>query len=128
VGQVSSIMRRTTTGFVWWCPACDSAHPLPDGWKFNGDLEHPTFKPSFKHTGTQLAKGPDGKWTGQWLMKDEHGNIVAKTVRTSKDTLIPWCCHYIITSGIVHYQGDCTHEMRGKITRMPVLPEYLRDP
>ena len=26
-------------------------HPLPDSWSFDGDLEKPTFKPSFRHTG-----------------------------------------------------------------------------
>lgn len=25
-------------------------HPLPDGWKFDGNLESPTFEPSFRHT------------------------------------------------------------------------------
>ena len=25
-------------------------HPLPDGWTFDGNLEAPTFSPSFKHT------------------------------------------------------------------------------
>lgn len=24
-------------------------HPLPDGWTFNGNVEKPTFSPSFKH-------------------------------------------------------------------------------
>lgn len=25
-------------------------HPLPDSWAFDGNLEAPTFSPSFKHT------------------------------------------------------------------------------
>jgi hypothetical protein len=25
-------------------------HPLPDSWNFNGNLEKPTFSPSFKHS------------------------------------------------------------------------------
>lgn len=49
MGQVSSKMRRVTDGYIWWCPACQEIHWLPDKWKFNGDFEHPTFRPSFKH-------------------------------------------------------------------------------
>jgi hypothetical protein len=128
MGQASSKMRRTERGFMWWCPACDSAHPLPDTWKFNGDLERPTFRPSFKHTGTQIARGPDGEWNGNWLMKDEHGNVVEAKCSTEKLRTIPWCCHYVITSGIVHYQGDCTHDLKGKVRLMPPLPEHLCDP
>lgn len=50
MGQVSSKLRRTENGFSWWCPACDEMHPLPDGWTFDGNVETPTFTPSFKHT------------------------------------------------------------------------------
>lgn len=34
-----------------WCPACERLHPLPsdtDKWTFDGNLERPTFSPSFK--------------------------------------------------------------------------------
>jgi uncharacterized protein DUF6527 len=34
-----------------WCPACELLHPLPSDtgkWKFDGDLERPSFSPSFK--------------------------------------------------------------------------------
>jgi len=31
-------------------------HPLPDSWQFNGDLENPTFSPSFKHSWGSLNK------------------------------------------------------------------------
>lgn len=48
--QVSSKLRRSKTAYHWHCPACDEMHPLPDDWEFDGDLERPTFKPSFRHT------------------------------------------------------------------------------
>lgn len=48
--QVSSKLRRSTTGLMCWCPACEEMHPLPDSWTFDGNLESPTFSPSFKHT------------------------------------------------------------------------------
>lgn len=52
MGQVTAKMRNTTVGFSWWCPGCEKGHPLPykrGGWKFDGNLESPTFAPSFKH-------------------------------------------------------------------------------
>jgi len=58
MGQVSWCLRRGVGRYVHWCPACHELHPLPDnGWQFDGNLECPTFTPSFKHSG-----GPDPKW------------------------------------------------------------------
>jgi hypothetical protein len=49
--QISAKMRKTTHGFAWWCPGCEEVHPLPfeRGWTFDGNLDAPTFSPSFKH-------------------------------------------------------------------------------
>lgn len=113
MGQVSAIMRRTTTGYVWWCPACQEMHPLPDGWTFNGNFDRPTFSPSFRHTGIQSVV-VDGKWTGEW-------------VRDADGKPLPWCCHYIITDGQAAYCGDCTHALSGKTVPMPPLPEGFTD-
>jgi hypothetical protein len=107
-------MRRTTTGFAWWCPACGEMHPLPDGWTFDGNLEAPTFSPSFKHTGVQIIKDAGGEWTGEWV-KDASGAVA------------PWCCHYVVTAGQVAYCGDSTHAMANMTVPMPDLPEHLRD-
>lgn len=51
MGQVSSKLRSVTGGFSHWCPGCERMHvlPHPRGWTFNGDLERPTFSPSFRH-------------------------------------------------------------------------------
>lgn len=43
-------LKRSDGGYWHWCPGCKAAHPLPDGWKFDGNMESPTFSPSFKHT------------------------------------------------------------------------------
>lgn len=118
------MLRRTEGGYSWYCPACKEIHPLPDGWTFNGDIRCPTFSPSFKHTGHQIEKDADGKWTGRWLM--ESGE--AKAVRRPDDKPKPWCCHYTITNGVVAYCGDCTHAMAGKTISMPDLPSEFQDP
>ena len=43
--------------YFHWCPACERIHPLPtNGWTFNGDVNKPTFSPSFKH---------EAEWAGK---------------------------------------------------------------
>lgn len=38
-------------GHWHFCPGCAKLHRLPsEGWTFNGDLDKPTFAPSFKHS------------------------------------------------------------------------------
>lgn len=54
--KVSAVLRDTEGGYVHWCPGCDRTHVLPTGlpytmtWEFDGNLEQPTFRPSFKNT------------------------------------------------------------------------------
>jgi Family of unknown function (DUF6527) len=49
MSQVSSKLRRGEGRYFHWCPGCVETHPLPDGWAFDGNLDSPTFTPSFKH-------------------------------------------------------------------------------
>jgi hypothetical protein len=88
-------------------------HKLPDGWAFNGNLEKPTFSPSFKHSGIQRVF-VDGKWTGEWV-KDSNGKPV------------PFVCHYHVISGQLQFCGDSTHALSAKIVTLPLLPEGLTD-
>jgi hypothetical protein len=113
MGQVSSKLRRYEGGYLHWCPGCEESHPLPDGWKFNGNLEAPSFQPSFKHEGWQRVF-EDGKWTGEWK-RDAAGNTV------------PYVCHYILTDGVLNFCGDCTHPLVGQAVPLPDLPEWLTD-
>jgi hypothetical protein len=61
----------------------------PGAWGYNGDPQNPTFTPSVKVT---------------W----EHG-----------EAREPRCCHSIITSGEIHFQGDCTHKLSGQ--KVPMI-------
>lgn len=93
--RVSSKLGRTTAGHYHWCPGCESMHVLPDSWTFDGNVESPTFSPSFLH---KWNYGPE---------------------RTPKS------CHYIVTAGILNYCGDCHHALRGTSVPIPDLPyEY----
>ncbi len=114
MGQVSSKLRRGTSRYFHWCPACEEMHPLPDdGWTFDGDLENPTFAPSFKHEGMQTEK-LNGKWTGEWV-RDASGNTV------------PFICHYVLTAGVLNFCNDCTHSLVNQSVPLPKLPEGLTD-
>lgn len=48
--KVSSKLFRSDRAYFHWCPGCEKMHPLPDQWIFDGNLEQPSFTPSFKHT------------------------------------------------------------------------------
>lgn len=113
MGQVSSTLRRATGGYLHWCPGCEEMHLLPDTWQFDGNLERPTFSPSFKHWGNQKIMEA-GKWTGYWK-QDETGNPIA------------FVCHYILSAGVLNFCGDCTHALVGKSVPLPAIPEGLTD-
>lgn len=114
MGQVSKVLRRAVDGYIHWCVACKEAHRLPDGWTFNGDLETPTFSPSFRHSGIKIETDENGRWTGEWILD-------------AKGEPIPFVCHYILTNGIVNYCSDCTHDHAGKSVPIAELPPYFKD-
>jgi hypothetical protein len=51
---------------LFWCPGCKGLHQVPtqnshaNNWRFNGDLNEPTFTPSIL---TKIA--PNGEWQTQ---------------------------------------------------------------
>jgi hypothetical protein len=79
------------------CPGCGMMHLLPvtgeRGWKFNGNLEWPTFEPSI------LSKAGRGK------------------------DLPPLICHSYVTDGKIQFLGDCSHELAGKTVELPEAKE-----
>jgi hypothetical protein len=89
-------------------------HILPDGWSFNGNVDCPTFTPSFKHEGIKTIKDENGRWTGEWEY-----DVNGKPIRD--------VCHYILTNGVLNYCADCTHDLSGKSVSLPELPEFYRD-
>lgn len=87
---------------------------MPDkGWLFNGDVNSPTFTPSFRHNGMQTVK-IQGEWTGEWV-RDAAGNPIPET------------CHYNLTAGVLQFHGDCTHALRGQNVPLPPIPANLSD-
>jgi hypothetical protein len=84
--------------FVHWCPGCEEKHVLPwkrGGWTFNGNMERPTFTPSFLH---------------QWRRMGADG-VTPEDAR----------CHYILTDGVLNFCGDSKHALAGK--SVPLVPQ-----
>lgn len=94
-------------GYGHWCPGCNAQHeidteaPNSQGamWKFDGNLESPTFSPSIHIK----VNTPD---------MEQYQPDVASTV-----------CHYFITAGNVVFCGDCTHALAGQTVPLPDIPD-----
>ena len=85
-----SVLLRGKTGYFHWCPACEEMHPLPDGWKFNGDVNTPSFEPSFLQT-----------------FGDKHTGAVRQ-------------CHYFIRSGQIQFCFDSWHKRSDIVAMPPI--------
>jgi hypothetical protein len=116
MGQLGPKLRKTTSGYSHWCPACESMHafyveqPTHKGarWTFNGNTLAPTFSPSMNISWGKLA---DPNF-------DDSGDPANLSSR----------CHYVLTAGQIQFCGDCTHPMRGQTVPLPDLPPEYRDP
>lgn len=115
MGQVSAYLRRATGAYMHWCPGCKELHQLPDRWSFNGDVNKPTFSPSFKHTLHRWDGFPD--LDIEQVKRIGHAPGLREVV-----------CHYILTDGILNFCGDCWHDLNGKSVPLPVLPDDHADP
>ena len=114
MGQATKCLRKTSQGYAHWCPGCKEMHTLFDSWQFNGNLEKPSYQPSFKIEGLKRILTPTGEWTGEWVLN-------------KFDRPIKYICHYILTDGILNFCGDCTHDLKGQQVPLPELPESYRD-
>lgn len=88
-------------GFSFWCPACRGTHrfSVPD-WKFDGNMEQPTIKPSVRVYQPKFTDSDTGVFFPE------------RTV-----------CHLQLTDGVIKYYGDSPHELAGKKVPLPEMPE-----
>lgn len=101
MSQVSPVLRKYTDGYGWWCPGCKNAHMVPvdaptrPSWGFDGNLECPTFTPSYRQfIPAQPAEGGDP----------------AEPERT--------LCHCFVKGGMIQFLGDCEHELANQTVPM----------
>lgn len=112
MSRLGTKLRRLTTSLAHWCPACKRMHvfavesPFRNGaqWKWDGNVELPTFTPSMN-----IRTNPP---------EDPHYQPQAMSS----------VCHYFLTKGVIQFLGDCTHAMKGQHVPLPELPtETERD-
>lgn len=124
MGQVSSILRRTTEGYMFWCPGCEETHHVrTDGpqavWSFNGNVEAPTFTPSvLMRSGHFLTDHRPGSKCWCTYAQEHPERPVHFKCRQ---------CHSFVTDGQIQFLGDCSHGMAGTTVDIPELPVELRD-
>lgn len=78
--------------FVFECPGCNMVHTIDTSWTWNGNVDMPTFSPSYLTT----------NWNG--LYDDE-----TRMIR----------CHSYINDGLITFLTDCTHQFAGKTVEIP---------
>jgi uncharacterized protein DUF6527 len=66
-------------------------------WRFNGNLEAPTFDPSINYS--------------------EEG------YRNDDLNIAPFRCHFNITAGMIIFHGDSTHQYTGTTQQLPLIKE-----
>ena len=82
-------------GKAWYfkCPGCKEDHVITEGkWKFNGDINSPTFSPS----------------------------LLVHSV--NKDNPDYFRCHSYIRDGMIQFLNDCTHELKGQTVPLLDIP------
>lgn len=93
-------------GWSFVCPACGYRHDLQTvgrnasgaQWHFNGDLDAPTFQPSYVE---RVGPWPEG------------------CVRNGRDLSgTTEVCHFHLRSGTLYFCQDCTHSYAGKMLRL----------
>ena len=85
------------------CEGCKHGHVYDSRWTFNGDVDNPTFTPSYlskyKHPKGYDNDNPAPKgWTGEKVEE---------------------VCHSFVTNGKIQYLSGCTHQYAGQTLDLP---------
>ena len=88
--------------WLWLCPACQCAHQCDDRWKFNGDLQRPSFLPHGTEAGSILIHAVTHSMPG------------APDYEVCRPR-----CHSYVRDGWVRYEPDSSHAMAGTSVELP---------
>ncbi len=111
-------------GLTFWCPACNEAHLIrvdgPGAWTWNGNELAPTFDPSVKCEHEKLTVEGEAM-----IDRGEPPNItiVVAGIERRKYPTAPYCCHSVVTDGMIRFCGDCTHALVNQTVPLPDWPE-----
>ena len=103
MAQVSKYLRKSSVGYIHYCPGCEDMHhfytngKMHANWSFNGNVEKPTFEPSMRVFSSARNGKPERTW-----------------------------CHYFLRDGVIEFLDDSSgHKLRGKVP-LPELPEFAQ--
>lgn len=90
------------------CPGCGNTHYISTKelngsgaqWKFNGDMDKPTFNPS---------------------INEKTGKYVDHSINDSEIIDMSYICHFVITDGNIFFAADSTHEKAGQTIELPEI-------
>jgi hypothetical protein len=95
-----------TNYYVIECPACGCGHSFDNRWKFNGDIDKPTFTPSLLVKSGHYMTGHKGDcWC---TYAEKHPDEILS------DDMKCRICHSFVTDGKIQYLSDCTHKYAGQ--------------
>ena len=134
MGLISKILRKTTTGFIWWCPGCKPSHGINGrsadehsgpNWSWNGSSDAPTFSPSVLVRGIREDLTPEQeKNYGEELKTLSREHLLEHPVYSFR-------CHSFVENGHMRFLNDCTHELANQtvpIPHWPFTPEEFHIP
>lgn len=121
MSRLSHVMRdQEGYQLAFWCPGCNTAHavvvreePHP-AWKWNRDVERPTFTPSILVTGGHYSshhKPGDRCWC---TYNAEHPDDPSRFQCER--------CHSYVTDGQIQFLDDSTHPLKGQTVPLPEWP------
>lgn len=119
---ISPVLRKSTSGFIWWCPGCRSAHHINVGsgsgpqWTWNGDADRPSFQPSV------LVRGIRQDMTTEELIDYDHAAENQSSDELLANPKFGTRCHVYVTDGQIQFLGDCTHDHANKTVPIPPWP------
>lgn len=100
---------------MFWCPGCNQAHavripPAPEPWKWNGNIDAPTFEPSILVT------------HDRWVPPVTAENLEQWRAAPWPQTKVGHVCHSFVTNGLIQFLSDCTHALAGQTVPLPDFP------
>lgn len=111
MAQLGKFLRKSSTGYLHYCPACENVHQYRVGgdispqWTFDGNVDKPTFSPSM------LIFHTDRYADGGILLNPPQRRTI---------------CHYTMTAGMIYFHGDSPHKLSGQTVPLPELPEWMQ--
>lgn len=98
MGALGTKLRTLEGGLLaFWCPGCDKAHHVNNGWQFNGNGDAPTFTPSIL------------------VWRDANPNAI----EGFEEYRLPYRCHSFVTDGKIQFLSDCTHSLANQTVELP---------